>query len=263
MPEVKWIKITTDMFDDEKIKLLEAMPDADTLLVIWVKLICQAGKVNSNGYIFLSENLPYTEEQFATIFNQPVNTIRLALQAFRKLEMISIDDDGTILLPNFSKHQNTEGLEKIREQTRLRVAKHRQLKAGNEDVTPSNVTVTQQNKNRIDKNRKEIDKVNTFDIFWNAYPKKKSKGQAETAFKKVNPDDQLLQVILKAIEEAKKSEGWLKDGGQYIPYPATWLNAKGWEDEIQKGGKNGTYREDPFAAAKGLKPYTRPPVFRD
>jgi len=78
-----------------------------------------------------------------------------------------------------------------------------------------------------------------FEIFWKAYPKKRSKGQAEKAFTKVKPDEQLLATMLATIERAKKSEGWLKDGGQFIPYPATWLNRKCWEDEFQetKGGR--------------------------
>ncbi len=72
---------------------------------------------------------------------------------------------------------------------------------------------------------------NYFNTFWGAYPKKKSKGQAEKAFQKLSPDEKLLSVMLSAIEKAKKSTDWLKEEGQYIPYPATWLNAKGWEDE--------------------------------
>lgn len=67
--------------------------------------------------------------------------------------------------------------------------------------------------------------------FWQIYPKKKSKGQAEKAFSKINPDEQLLAVMIAAIERAKKSEDWIKEKGKYIPHPATWLNAKGWEDE--------------------------------
>ena len=82
-----------------------------------------------------------------------------------------------------------------------------------------------------------------FEVFWKAYPKKKSKGQAEKVFAKINPDEQLLATMLATIERAKKSEDWQKEGGQYIPYPATWLSAKGWEDEIQKGGQSGTHRQ--------------------
>jgi len=74
-----------------------------------------------------------------------------------------------------------------------------------------------------------------FDQFWAAFPKKRSKGQAEKAWVKLQPDEQLLDVILTAIEQAKKSEEWRKENGRFIPYPASWLNAKGWEDEYING----------------------------
>jgi hypothetical protein len=72
-----------------------------------------------------------------------------------------------------------------------------------------------------------------FDMFWKEYPIKKSKPDAEKAFNKLNPDDSLLKKILSAIERAKKSQDWLKDNGQYIPFPATWLNGRRWEDELK------------------------------
>ena len=85
--------------------------------------------------------------------------------------------------------------------------------------------------------KKEKPKIysSNFLIFWNAYPRKKNKGSAERAFKKINPDKSFLNEILSKLEEAKKSHDWQKDGGQFIPYPATWLNARGWEDEIKQG----------------------------
>lgn len=70
-----------------------------------------------------------------------------------------------------------------------------------------------------------------FETFWTAYPKKRSKGAAEKAWAKIKPNEQLTGEILSALERAKTSADWQKDGGQYIPYPATWLNAKGWEDD--------------------------------
>lgn len=72
-----------------------------------------------------------------------------------------------------------------------------------------------------------------FAQFWDAYPKKKSKGDAEKAFNKISPDEQLLNAMLTAIEAQKKSADWQREAGQYIPYPASWLNAKGWEDQIE------------------------------
>lgn len=81
-----------------------------------------------------------------------------------------------------------------------------------------------------------------FNQLWIAYPKKKSKGQAETTFFKIDPDDDLLEVMLRAIEKARISYDWTKDNGQYIPHLSTWLNAKGWEDEI-KGANNGKHEK--------------------
>ena len=83
-----------------------------------------------------------------------------------------------------------------------------------------------------------------FDAFWEAYPRKRSKGQAEKTWVKINPDDDLLEEILAGLENAKRSVEWQKDGGQYIQYPSTWLNAKGWEDEYEEAisnGKTGKY----------------------
>jgi uncharacterized protein YdaU (DUF1376 family) len=72
--------------------------------------------------------------------------------------------------------------------------------------------------------------TSAFASFWDAYPKKKNKGIAEKAFAKVKPDAELLQTILMAVEGARQSADWLKSDGQFIPHPATWLNARGWED---------------------------------
>lgn len=71
-----------------------------------------------------------------------------------------------------------------------------------------------------------------FDAFWAAYPKRKSKGAAEKAWRSINPDELLFGTILAAVDRAKTQPDWRKDGGQFIPYPATWLNRKGWEDEV-------------------------------
>ncbi len=70
-----------------------------------------------------------------------------------------------------------------------------------------------------------------FITFWEAYPKKKSKQQAIKAWQKLSVDDKLLTTMLEAIKLAKTTPQWQKDGGQYIPHPATWLNAGAWEDE--------------------------------
>ncbi len=108
----------------------------------------------------------------------------------------------------------------------------------------TNATALEDRGKRIDNRVYKEPTEKQFNTFWEAYPKKKNKGQAEKVFGKVNPDEQLLQTILNAIEQAEKSDDWQKAGGRYIPYPATWLNAKGWEDEFpdKKGGQGGAHR---------------------
>ena len=163
MADIKWIKIKTDMFEDEKIKLIDALPERDTIHYIWLRLLVQAGKTNASGYIFLNENVPYTEEMLSTIFCRPLNSIRLALSTLSNFGMIEIKEDKIIKITNWEKHQNVEGMERVREQGRIRAQRKREkdklLKEKSEKLVPtndennvteieSNVTVTEQNKNK-------------------------------------------------------------------------------------------------------------------
>ncbi|WP_051623593.1 phage replisome organizer N-terminal domain-containing protein [Clostridium hydrogeniformans] len=166
MAEVKWIKITTNMFDDEKIKLIDAMPERDTIHYIWIRLLVQSGKTNANGYIFLNENVPYTEEMLSTIFNRPLNSVRLALQTLSNFGMIHVQEDRLIKINNWEKHQNIEGMEKVREQNRLRKQKERDRKkqvslpesCPKDDTScDGHVTITQQNKNKNKNKKEELD----------------------------------------------------------------------------------------------------------
>lgn len=146
---VKWIKLSINMFEDEKIRLIENMPEADTILIIWVKLLAQAGKTNASGYIYLNENIPYTDEMLATIFNRPLNVVRLALKTFEQFGMIEVED-SFINITNWEKHQNVAGLEKIREQTRKRVARHREKKKLESENVTDNVTLRNATEEDID-----------------------------------------------------------------------------------------------------------------
>ena len=171
MSDVRWIKITTDIFDDEKIQLIESMPEGDTLIVIWFKLLVLAGKQNYSGVLALGDKVFYTEEMLTTVFRRKATTVKLALKTFEQFSMIAFVD-GAVTIPNWEKHQNIDGLEKIRQQTRERVARHRQkqkaLVAGQEQlklecnvteallVTDGNGQVTQQIKNKSKKENKTI-----------------------------------------------------------------------------------------------------------
>lgn len=152
MSDVRWIKIVTDIFDDDKILLIESMPEADSIIVIWFKLLCLAGKQNNSGVFLLNGRIPFTDEMFATIFRRPLNTVRLALNTFEQFGMIEIVND-TVTIPKWEKHQKLDALEASREATRARVKRYRDKQKQLTDGC--NVTVTSSNADRIDKNRED------------------------------------------------------------------------------------------------------------
>lgn len=144
MNEVRWIKLAADIFDNRKIRQIEALPDGDAIIVIWLKLLCLAGTINDGGLIYFTREIPYTEEMIATQFKRPLQTVKLALQVFERFGMITTTAD-LYQISNWEKYQSIEGLERVREQTRLRNIAYRQRKKEKlleHDVT-RDVTMTQ------------------------------------------------------------------------------------------------------------------------
>ena len=127
MSEISWIKLRIDMFDDEKIKIIQSMPEGDALLVIWIRLIALAGKCNANGLVLVEDEFPYSDEMLSVIFGKPLSTVRLALKTFEKFRMVETTQKG-IYITNFEKHQNVEGMDRIREQNRIRKQRERERK---------------------------------------------------------------------------------------------------------------------------------------
>jgi predicted phage replisome organizer len=127
------------MFDDEKIKIIQAMPDGDAILVIWIKLITLAGKTNDGGYVYISNNIPYTEEMLSIIMNKPIMTVKMAMETFASLGMVENDTKG-IYLVNFDKHQSLDRMQEIKEYNRL--AQQRSREKRKALVTAKDVSMT-------------------------------------------------------------------------------------------------------------------------
>lgn len=123
MADVKWIKITTDIFDDEKILLIESLPDSYAIITCWFKLLCLAGKQNNSG-VFMMGRIAYTEKMLATIFRMKESTVTMALQTFENFGMVEIVD-GVITIPNWNKHQSLDAYNKRKERDRLYQAERR------------------------------------------------------------------------------------------------------------------------------------------
>ena len=161
MADVKWVKLTTDMFDNRKVKHLRRLPEGNNIVLIWVMLLTMAGRCNSGGMIFLTENIPYTPKMLADELDFEENTVVFALQALEQLDMI-VTDNGFFTIAGWEEYQNIEGMEKIREQTRKRVAKCRERKMLSQGNVTCNATVTVSNAIEEEKEEDEEKEIHSF-----------------------------------------------------------------------------------------------------
>lgn len=157
MADVKWIKITTDIFDDEKILLIESLPDAYAIITVWFKLLCLAGKQNNSG-VFMMGKIAYTDKMLATIFRMKEATVTMALNTFEQFGMVEIID-GVITIPNWGKHQNLDQLESKKEYMRNYMQEYRAKQKALTAGKPSRKTNSKTNVSQADKEEdKEIEK---------------------------------------------------------------------------------------------------------
>lgn len=213
MSDVKWIKVCSDIFNNRKIKQIEMLPDADMLIVIWFKILCLAGTVNDMGFILFTQDIPYTDEMLSREFNRPLNTVRLALQTFEKFNMLEIVDN-IYRVSNWEKYQNIDGMEKIREQTRLRVEKHRENQRQKYIDTIDNCVtlhVTQCNATEQEQEQdiyivqKNAQNESVFEKAWKLYPEKK--GKSAVSKKSIALIEKLgFEEMSKRIDRYKKSK---------------------------------------------------------
>lgn len=181
------------------------------------------------SYPKLSEALGITEAQARTAIGNLKKTGEITVNSTSKFSVITIT--------NYDKYQRADrwNNSQITDQEQ---SNNRQT-ADKKQTDNSQITAIEQYKQINKENKKTNTPLppkggemadNGFEKFWKAYPRKKAKDAALRAWKKLKPDESLLNVILAAIERQKQSDQWRKDKGQYIPYPATWLNGRRWED---------------------------------
>lgn len=156
------------MFDNRKIKHLRRLPDGNNIVLIWVMLLTMAGRCNANGMIFLTENIPYTPKMLADELDFEENTVQLALQALEQLGMI-VTNNGYFAIAGWEEYQNIEGMEKIREQNRIRKQRQREK----EKLLPNNSHVTSRDSHatdididkELDKEKEKIDYQRIVDMY--------------------------------------------------------------------------------------------------
>lgn len=207
MADVKWVKLTVNMFDNRKIKHLRKLPDGNNIVLIWVMLLTMAGRCNAGGMIFLTENIPYTTKMLADELDFEENTVALALNALEQFNMI-VTDNGYFTIAGWEEYQNIEGMEKIREQNRLRQQKwydkQKALQAPN--VIP-NVRLTQPNAIDIDKEEDIKTKIKEKEKKEKTSPKETN----TTLFERIYLDYCLSENLISKLREWMKYKSERKD----------------------------------------------------
>jgi hypothetical protein len=223
-----------DFLTDEK--LIECSAESTG---VYIRLICILHKSEEYGKILLKQKdkqdskqiknfalkllkqMPYTLELIEKSLNELINEGVLLIEGDYLYQKRMVRDNDISLKRSES---GKKGGEKTQFASKFAKAKIKAKRKANYENENEDIN-EDINKDLIN------NKLSSFEQFYKSYPKKKSRGQAEKAFSKINPDEQLLTKILESVERAKKSEDWIKEKCKYIPHPATWLNAKGWLDE--------------------------------
>ena len=192
MADVKWIKITTDIFDDEKILLIESLPDSYAIITCWFKLLCLAGKMNNSGVFIMNNRVAYTDKMLATIFRMKESTVTMALETFSQFGMIEIID-GVITIPNWNKHQSLDAYQKRKERDRIYQAEKRAAQRALIEKSADASSDTSSDIGIVDiEEDKEIDKDKD---------KKSVRETTHTIFKRLLPDYNLSSSIVEKMSE--------------------------------------------------------------
>ena len=163
MGEVKWVKIATGIYKDDKVSVLD-----NEYILLWVYLIARAGEINDGGKVYITEAVPYTTEQLAKVFRMSKATVSKGLDALSQLQLITVDN-GMIIICNWDKHQNVDGLEALREYNREAKRKSREMSRTSQgqvkdktDECQGQVSMTSQEKEKRNKREKETKELKEF-----------------------------------------------------------------------------------------------------
>ena len=162
MSDVKWVKLSTSVFDDEKFDAIYTLPDSNEIQLVWIKLLCLAGTCNEKGSLILTEEIPYTEEMMASRFRMDIGIVQRALMIFKKLKMIDVVDD-VYLISNWAKYQSVDKLEDIKKKERERKARQRQREKDALQSEQENLQGELPDKNSVneEENSSEGNEINT------------------------------------------------------------------------------------------------------
>lgn len=168
MAQIEWIKISTTIFEDEKIKLLknDTKNNFNSVIVVWFRLLCLAGKQNNKGFFYVAEDLPFNLEMFSTVLETPLKQLEYAFQELLKFKMLD-KIDGVYFIKNWNKHQSLDKYEeKLKRDREYHKKKREEIKSRSnvgdtqndvENAVGDSRCKNRREEKRIEKNR--LDKI--------------------------------------------------------------------------------------------------------
>lgn len=225
-----WLKLKEDFFEDKTTKYLQSLPDGYKLIICYLKMQLKALK--TDGVIKYDRLFPTNVEELALILDEDINIVKLMLEALKRIGAVEELNDGSLAILAMEELVGSEtNWAKLKRQQRQKLDNVQQV--SRKCLPEIEIEIEKD----IDIKKENIkEKKSNFEIFYKAYPRKVGKANVEKWFNKNKPSEDLFDLMMKKLELFKKSPDWLKDNGQFIPYPATWLNQKRWEDEIYING---------------------------
>ena len=276
MADISWIKLSVDMFSNRKIKQIRHLAEGNNIVLVWVMLLTIAGRCNAGGMLFLTDTIAYTLDTLAVELEFEPATVKLALDVLEKFGMI-VCNDSEFFISNWEEYQNLEGMEKVKEQNRLRKQRQREREKMllPEPSRDSHVTVTQCHATEEDiEIEEEIEHKENKPI--DSSKEHKESKTNKGVFQEFAGDDKELLAALKEFNEMRNlMKKKMTDGAkvrltkrlQKFPREQ-WIAIiqqsidKGWLDiyELKEGGSydgnrqnKPVYRNDPENSGSGKK----------
>lgn len=194
---------------------------------IWMDLICIAFEMPTKG-VFLISKKPISEIKLLQMLNGNEKSKKSGFQELKRHGVIKRNKDNVFYCKRL---YNDMRLSEIRREVG-KLGGNPDLLNQNDNQSPTPSSSSSSSSSISSFNNPPMP-PNGFEQFWKKYPRKIGKQAALKVWKKIKPSEAFVAKIITAVEQQKKCEQWLKNGGQYIPHPKTWLNEGRWDDEMQ------------------------------
>ncbi|BDM23643.1 pyocin large subunit-like protein [Pseudomonas sp. LRP2-20] len=227
-----WIKMRVDLQTHPKVFRMVSALSADRLRVIGgLHVAWSIFDTHSDDGVLHG----YTTDAMDAVIGWPGFT-----QAMVDVEWADIDEHGSLVMPRFDEHNGASAKRRANDSERKRVSRKadsvRNSSADDADRMRTREEKRREEKDQDQKPSSSSDDGDLFARFWKLYPRKVGKANAEKAWGKLKVDAELFERMASALAAWAVSPDWMKDGGQFIPHPATWLNGKRWDDELPQAG---------------------------